>query len=110
MTLPYHLQRAMELADRINREIGLVKNDRHRGYHLQKPGATHIGFVRFNIARESAGKYTVYAYWKFDDPQKKFENQTKGKPNQAWFCVVSPDDEDLIRYVITVLESSYDYK
>ena len=68
MTLPYHLQRAKEFAHRVNREIVLVENDHHRGYFLEKPGATRIGFVRFNIGGKSPGKYIVYADWKFDDP------------------------------------------
>lgn len=108
MTLPYRLQLARELADRVKRNIAL--KDRHNGYDLEKPGATRIGFVRFNIAREFAGTYIVYAYGKFDDPRGKFKNGTKGQPSQAWFCRVSPDDEDLMGYVVGVLESSYDYK
>ena len=52
----------------------------------------------------------VYAYSPFDDPRGMFENETEATTNHGWWCVVNPDDEDTIRYVISVLESSYDRK
>lgn len=40
-----------------------------------------------------------------------FENDTTGgQGRRGWTCVVDPDDKEAIRYVIAVLESSYDQK
>ena len=102
------LELAKDLIGRIERRVCLKERD--NGYNVKKPGAQLVGFVRFNMARSNAGKYMVYAYQPFCDPRGMFENCTNGKPSQSWKCVVNPNDEDTIRYVIAVLESSYDMK
>ena len=106
---PHHqLQQAEGFARRIDRQICL--RERHNGYALVKPGTKHFGFVRFNVRGTGAGRYIAYAYCPFSDPVGRFQNTTKGKPNQAWWCVANPDYQEAIGYVITVLESSYDQK
>ena len=105
---PHHMQLAGELISRIDRHFCF--KDRHRGYTLRKPGSRAFGYVRFNVRGKSAGKYMVYAYSPFDDPRVMFQNETEATTNHGWWCVVNPDDEDTIRYVISVLESSYDHK
>ena len=102
-------QRALELIDRINRDINLV--DRHGGYDLAKPGSTRIGHVRFNIGGRDAGNYRVYAYEPFSDPRGLFDNDSGGgQGRRGWTCLAGPGNEEDIRYVVDVLESSYDQK
>ena len=108
MTLPHHMRRAKELISRIDRHFCL--KDWHRGYTLRKPGSQAFGYVRFNVRGERAGKYMVYAYSPFDDPRNMFKNETVATSHHSWRCVVRPDDENTIRHVISVLESSYDQK
>ena len=110
MSLPNHLRRAQQFAHRINRRISLRENHNDRGYYLTKPGVQDIGFVRFNTHGRNAGKYSVYAFFPFDDPRGLFQNNTKDKPNSAWWCTVNPNDEATTKYVVAVLESSYDQK
>ena len=100
MTLPHHMQLAKELISRIDRDFCL--KDRHRGYTLRKPGSQAFGYVRFNVRGERASKYMVYAYCPFDDPWEMFENETETISHHGWRCVVNPDDENTIRYVVSV--------
>jgi YgiT-type zinc finger domain-containing protein len=104
---PVREQRTMDFISRIARDI--EPEPRQNGYDLQKPGSTRIGFVRFNIGGKDRGKYRVYAYEPFADPQGRFEND-HASPRRGWTCVVDPSDESKIRYVVAVLESSYDQK
>ena len=97
----------MEFIGRIARDIELVS--RQNGYDLQKPGSTRIGFVRFNIGGKDRGNYRVYVYEPFSDPRGMFENN-HASPARGWTCVVDPGDESDVRYVVSVLESSYDQK
>ena len=102
-------QRALELIDRIDRNINPV--DRHGGYDLAKPGSTRIGYVRFNIGGRDAGNYRVYTYEPFSDPRGRFRNDSGGgQGRRGWTCLVGPNNEEDIRYVVNVLESSYDQK
>ena len=100
-------QRTRDFISRIARDIEL--EPRHNGYDLQKPGSTRIGFVRFNIGGKDRGKYRVYAYEPFSDPQREFENN-QANPARGWTGVVGPGDESKMRNVVAVLESSYDQK
>ena len=85
--------------------------DRANGYDLEKPGATRIGYIRFNVGGETPGKYRIYVYEPFNDPRGMFDNESTGNGRgRGWTCVAGPGDEDAIRYVISVLESSYDQK
>ena len=108
IALPSQLQLAHKFANLINRDICLKEH--HRGYSLVKPEGPHIGFVRFNVKGKNACRYTVYVYGAFDDSQGFFVNETKGTRSRGWLCTVNPDDGDAKRYVIAVLESSYDRK
>ena len=104
---PVQDERAREFADRINRRTSLV--ERQNGYDLEKPGSTRIGYVRFNIRGNDSGRYRLYAYEPFNDPRGRFEND-HASPRRGWTCVVDPVDEADLRYVISVMESSYDQK
>ena len=104
---PAREQRTMDFISRIARDIEL--EPRHDGYDMQKPGSTRIGFVRFNIGGKDRGKYRMYAYDPFFDPGGRFENNHANLA-RGWTCVVDPSDESDMRYVISVLESSYDQK
>lgn len=102
-------RRALKLIDRIDRNVDLT--DRHGGYDLGKPASTRIGHVRFNIGGRDAGNYRVYAYEPFSDPRGRFHNDSGGgKGRRGWTCLVGPRDEEDIRYIVEVLESSYDQK
>ena len=104
---PIQEQRTLEFVNRVSRSIELVP--RQNGYDLQKPGSTRIGYVRFNIGGKDKGRYRVYAYEPFSDPRRRFDND-HANPARGWTCVVDPSNDSDIRYVISVLESSYDQK
>ncbi len=96
---------------RIKREVIPIPDDpSDRGFQLERPDKSRFGFVRFNIAGKNPGMYRVYAYWPFNDPHKLFENRYRDNRPQGWTCVVDPDDEDKVRHVIRVLESSHDQR
>ena len=102
-------ERATQLIDRIARNLHLV--DRQGGYDLEKPGSTRIGHVRFNIRGQNPGSYRVYVYEPFSDPRGRFHSYTaSGGGRRGWTCLVDPGDESALRYVVTVLESSYEQK
>ena len=92
---------------RIARDVELV--ERARGYDLQKPGSTRIGHVRYNVGGRDRGRYRVYAYEPFADPRQRFANNSANS-RRGWTCLVNPDNDDDIGYIISVLESSYDQK
>lgn len=101
------LQRAQELISRIDRDIG--RKEVKRGYDLAKPDLTRIGHVSFNIGGPNPGKYRVYVYQEFSDPRGLFYNNSGGgQARRGWTCLVDPENEDEIQYVVEVLESSYD--
>ena len=106
MATPCQLERVREFIDRLGREICL--KERHNGYALRKPGSTDIGYARYNIAGRNAGKYVVYAYYPFDDPECRFQNGQVGTSRRAWKPFIIPEDADLIRYALRVLRSAYD--
>ena len=82
---------------------------RHSGYDLQKPGSTRIGHVRYNIGGQDRDRYRIYAYEPFSDPRHRFANNSANS-RRGWNCLVNPDNDDDMGYVISVLESSYDQK
>ena len=80
------------------------------GFDLERLGhSPRVGYVRSNVDGDDRGRYRVYAYEPFDDPRGRFENFSGGDP-RGWTCVVDPNDEDDVRYVVSVLESSYDQR
>ena len=101
------LERAMEFIDLIARDLTFVM--RHGGYDLGKPGSIRIGFVRFNIGGKDKGYYRAYAYSPFSDPQSRFVSDS-ASPTRGWTFVFHTDDEEDVRYAVSVLESSYDQK
>ena len=101
-------QLAREPTGRIARCIRL--KERGGGYEVWVPGFRRIGHIRFNIKGKDRGRYSVYAYHPFSDPRGKFQNKTGSQSNQGWRCAVDPGNEEDLRYVIRVLESSYDMK
>ena len=97
---------ARDLIARVGRCVHL--KERHGGYEVCMPGSRQIGHVRFNIGGRDKGRYSVYAYHPFSDPRGRFQNRTRDRSNRGWRCVVDPGNEEDVRYVIGVLESSYD--
>ncbi len=107
MTTTSQQQRALEFIELIDRDVSPV--DRHKGYDLEKPGRKpRVGFVRFNVRGPDRDKYRVYVYQPFFDPRGKFVNDRS--TSRGWTCVVHPDDVEGMRYVVSVLESSYDQR
>ena len=51
----------------------------------------------------------MYAYEPFSDPRGRFDNDHTN-PARGWTCVVDRSNDSDIRYVVSVLESSYDQK
>ena len=101
-------ERTMDFIRLIDREVTPVP--RHGGFDLERRGhKPRIGYVRFNVGGDDRGTYRVYAYEPFGDPQGRFENHSEGNP-RGWTCVVHPNDVDDVRYVVSVLESSYDQR
>lgn len=101
-------QRAQCLIAGIGRCVQL--KERGGGYEVWRPDSHRIGHVRFNVKGKDQGKYSVYAYCPFSDPREKFQNNHGNQRNDGWRCVVDPGNEEDLRYVIRVLESSYDMK
>ena len=99
--------RAKAFIRRIDRKIDMV--ERHNGYDLKKSGSTRVGYVRYNIGGQNRGLYQVYVYGDFSDPQQRFVNE-QASGNRGSHCLVNPDDENAMRYAVSVLESSYDQK
>ena len=101
-----------QLAERLITRIGhrVQMEERGGGYEVWIPGFRRIGHVRFNVKGKDRGKYSVYAYYPFSDPREKFRNNHGNQRNDGWRYVVDPGNEDDLRYVIRVLESSYDMK
>ena len=98
-------QMAQEFIKRIDRKV--IPIQLGAGYSLRRPDGTHyrFGFVRYNIAGSNAGKYNVQAIGSYrDDPRGKFKGSEKWA---QW--LVSPSDEDGIKYAVRVLESCYDH-
>ena len=92
----------------IDREVTPVP--RQGGFDLERLGRKpRVGYVRANVGGDDRGRYRVYVYEPFDDPRGMFENFSEGHP-RGWTCVVDPNDEDDVRYVVSVLESSYDQR
>ncbi len=106
---PFQKRRALDFVDRIDRRPRVKKVPRQRGYDLEKPGSTRIGYIRYNIGGQDAGRYRVYAYEPFSDPKKRFKNDHKSL-RRGWTYVFDPANEDAVRYAVSVLESSYDQK
>ena len=104
MATIFQLERARELIDRLDREVCL--KERHNGYNIRKPGSTCIGYVRFNIARKNAGRYVVYAYPPYVDPEGRFQEAGHSRP--GWNVFITPEDAELIQYTLQVLRSAYD--
>ncbi len=106
---PIQKRRALDFVDKIDRRPRVKKVVRGRGYDLEKPGSTRIGHIRYNIGGTDAGRYRVYAYKPFSDPEKRFKNYSES-PTRGWTYVFNPANEEAMRYAISVLESSYDQK
>ena len=106
---PVQKQRASDFVNRIDRRPRVKKEIRQGGYNLVKPGSTRIGHIRYNIGGTDAGRYRVYAYTPFSDPEKRFRNDSKSD-SRGWTYVFDPANEDAVRYAVSVLESSYDQK
>lgn len=98
------LERAHELIDRLDQKI--CQRERHNGYEIRKPGSTYLGYARYNIAGSNAGKYVVYAYYPFNDPDYRF--QKVGQSGRGWNLFITPEDAGLIQYTLQVLRSAYD--
>ncbi len=80
-------------------------------FHLNRPQRTRFGTVRYNIgdSHGNALKYTVYAYPQFDDPERRFINNSRYASNPSskqWHYVFSPSDEDAVVYALGVHESA----
>ena len=106
-------RRAREFIKLIARNVKLHK--RGDGYDLEKPGVKpRVGFVRFNVGGQNKGKYRIYAYEPFADPQGMFENDseapTGGPHTRGWNWAVHPDNTDSVEYAISVLQSAYDQR
>ena len=101
-------ERPHEFIDRIGREpIERRWWPKHRGYILYSYGSQRFGFVRFNVGGRNAGMFAVYAlrYRHSDDPDGRFSPDADPAQHLG---IVSPDDEDEIRYALRVLRASYD--
>lgn len=98
------LERAQELIDRLDREICL--KERHNGYTLKKPGSTDIRFVRYNTIGRNAGKYVIYTYFPYVDPEGRFQQAGNRRP--GWNVFITPEDAELFQYTLQVLRSAYD--
>ena len=87
---------------------GIEQVQHHNGYRLRLPNRSYFGFVRFNVRdnQGNAGRYTVYAYWPFDDEEERFINRGANQGNGQWYCIVDPGDEDALTYAVAVLKSA----
>ena len=99
MATTEQLERAQEFIDRLDRKICL--KERQNGYQIGKPSSTYIGYVRYNTVRSNAGKYVVYAYHPFDDPEGRFQEAGNSRP--GWNVFITPEDAELIQYTLEVL-------
>lgn len=104
---PEQRERATDLINMIERRVEI--SERHNGFSVVKPGGTQIGHVRFNIQGKDKGRFRVYAYSPFFDPQHRFHSGSKSS-TRGWTYVFGPEDQSALRYTINVLESSYDSK
>lgn len=111
---PIQDRRAMDFIRRIERDVERVQKS--NGYTLKKRKSgrrcRNIGYVRYNIAKDNEGLYTVYVHGQretFSDPQQRFVNN-QASDYQGWHYIFDPDDENAMRYAVSVLESSYDQK
>lgn len=95
----------LELISRIGRPVEREWKSKPRGYSLRKPGRSQFGFIRFNVSRQNAHKYTIYAYQPFCDPKDLFILTRAGREGRTF---VDPSDDAAIRYAISVLESAWD--
>ena len=69
--------------------------------------------MRYNISDShgDAGKHTVYAYPPFNDPDRRFINNSRYASNPSsrqWHYVFSPSDEDAPVYALGVHKSACD--
>ncbi len=106
---PVQKRFALDFVDRIDRRPHVKKVVRQGGYDLRKPGSARIGHIRYNIGGANRGRYRVYAYKPFSDPQERFKNDSKSD-SRGWTYVFDPANEDAVTYALSVLESSYDQK
>ena len=78
------------------------------GYYLSIGSRPDFGFVRYNVlnTQGNAYRFAIYARAPFDDPRGRFENQHTNPNRFGWRCIVDPDDERDIAYVVGVLQSA----
>ena len=104
------MDRARGFAQQVQREVLLVASVNQRGYYLRTPSGRRVGFVRYNVARSNAGRFAVYAYCPFDDPQGQFQNLQWGQPYHGWHIFIDRGDRATVQYAVKVLESAWDYR
>ena len=106
-----HLYVTWRLLRGVRRNFELA--ERLGGRDLRVPGGRAFGFARFNVRGRHAGSLRVYPYDRFfrqhrHDPRRLFTNNSPSNRGRGWTCLVDPDDEGKMRYVIGVLEGCYD--
>ena len=97
--------RPFELVSLVGRPLEWEWKPKANGYSLRKPGSSQFGFVRYNLHRQNAHRYTVYARRPFSDA-RKWAAETGGGNEGRFF--VDPNDADAVGYVVSVLESAWD--
>ena len=96
---------AGDLIARVGRCVHL--KERHGGHGVCMPGSRQPGRVRFNIGGRDRGRYSAHARHPSSDPRGRSQNRTRDRSDRGRRCVVDPGNEEDVRYVIGVLESSY---
>ena len=95
-------QRPLEIIDQIGRPVRKEWKFGSRGYSLGKPGASQIGFIRFN----QRGTFVVYVSQPFSDPKRLFTDTRGGREGK--YSDFDPKDRYAIDYVVSVIESAWD--
>lgn len=107
-------QYALEYVRRLRAYIPDVQYvEKGNTFHLNRPQRTRFGTVRYNIgdSHGNALKYTIYAYPQFDDPERRFINNSRGASNpfsKQWHYVFRPGDEDALVYALVAHKSASD--
>ena len=89
-----------------SRELG--RPDRN-GYYLSISSPTRLWIREVQhteYTRERTHRFTIYARAPFEDPRGRFENWNTGPNRFGWRCIVDPNDESDIAYVVGVLRSA----
>ena len=101
---PRQRERPFEFIRLLDRD-GVTPRRRQNGYSLFV-GDRRIGFVRYNIRGDDAGRFAVYATEPFDDPYELFENRHTDGSRFGPIAFVDPDDTETIGRVVAVLRSA----